>query len=574
MLRWRGLPLQLFAFIILPLTALLIGIAIGSIFLHQRSMRQMVGERDERAARAAASAISEQLKHREAAMRSLALRAADLGAPQHVLEDAAYARNDFEGGIALFDGGLNLLATTNALPTWEETAARQHLSLAADLDLFSTFSAPFVDPASGQTYILVSAAALDGTTAVGAFSPAALAWTALSDLFSGGDQAGALLADARGQVLFQVGHTLDPAAEPSALPGVADALRGDSGTLYVTGGSNEQVVAFTTIPPLNWVLVINEPWQAVTDPMLRITEWAPLVLAPVLIASLLGLMIGLQQIIQPLQALEQKAAVLGQGNYAAIEDSVGGIAEIQRLQDGLILMAHKVELAQQSLRGYLSVVTSGQEEERRRLARDLHDDTIQALIALNQKVQLAQLVPAPEPAAVPLPDQLLEMQQLIEQTINDLRRLTRDLRPIYLEDLGLAPALQMLAQDITLSRQVPADFVVAGSERRLSPGEELAFYRIGQEGLNNVVRHAQATRCSLELTYSPQSTTLVVRDNGRGFALPESPSEMAAVGHFGLLGIRERAESIGAQLEIESVPGAGTTLSITLPYKSLLPATT
>ena len=90
MLRWRGFPLQLFVLTILPLTALLLIIAFGSLFLHQRAMRRLVGERDERATRAAASAISEQLKHREAATRSLALRAADLGNPEHVLADAIF----------------------------------------------------------------------------------------------------------------------------------------------------------------------------------------------------------------------------------------------------------------------------------------------------------------------------------------------------------------------------------------------------------------------------------------------------------------------------------------------------
>ena len=191
-----------------------------------------------------------------------------------------------------------------------------------------------------------------------------------------------------------------------------------------------------------------------TDPLLRATEWAPLVLAPVLIAALIGLFFGLRQIVQPLQSLEKKAADLGWGDYEAIEESVGGINEIQRLQTELIHMAHKVKLAQQSLRGYLGAVTAGQEEERRRLARDLHDDTIQSLIALNQRIQLAQLSAQDESMA----EQLAEMQQMTEQTIADLRRLTQDLRPIYLEDLGLVTALDMLARDTSQSLKIPIDF--------------------------------------------------------------------------------------------------------------------
>jgi len=282
----------------------------------------------------------------------------------------------------------------------------------------------------------------------------------------------------------------------------------------------------------------------------------------VLIVALIGLMFGLRQIVQPLQSLEKKAADLGWGDYEAIEEPVGGINEIQRLQTELIHMAQKVKLAQQSLRGYLGAVTAGQEEERRRLARDLHDDTIQSLIALNQRIQLAQLSAADEPT---VPEQLAEMQQMTEQTIADLRRLTQDLRPIYLEDLGLVTALDMLARDTSQTLRIPVEFDVSGRERRLPPDLELAFYRIGQEGLSNVVRHAQASYAELHLTFGTENTTLSVRDDGRGFAVPESPAEMTGSGHFGLLGIQERAEMMGARFLIESTPGEGTTLTISCP---------
>lgn len=115
-------------------------------------------------------------------------------------------------------------------------------------------------------------------------------------------------------------------------------------------------------------------------------------------------------------------------------------------------MARKVQLAQQSLRGYLDAITAGQEEERRRLARDLHDDTIQSLIALNQRIQLAQMSTSDEASAA----RLSTMQQMAEQIVVDLRRLTRDLRPIYLEDLGLIPALKVLARDMSQAMGLPA----------------------------------------------------------------------------------------------------------------------
>ena len=561
MLRWRGLPLQLLAVTILPLTALLLIIAFGSLFLHQQSMRQLVGERDERATRAAASAISEQLKHREAATRSLALRAADLGSPEHVLDDAVFLLPDFDGGIALFDAQSGLLATSNEKAKWELSIVPGQIAENNAPPNVATFSGPFLDPATGNEMMLVTASTTEGITAVGAFLPSSLAEKALDDIFASGDKASAFLTDGEGQLLFQVGDLHEPGTDLSDYAGVANALRGESGTLYVTDSGDEHVVAFSTIEPLNWALVIKEPWQAVTDPLLRATEWAPLILAPVLIIALIGLMFGLRQIIQPLQSLEQKAADLGWGHYEAIEEPVGGINEIQRLQTELIHMAQKVKLAQQSLRGYLGAVTTGQEEERRRLARDLHDDTIQSLIALNQRIQLAQLSATDEATA----KQLVDMQEMAEQTISDLRRLTQDLRPIYLDDLGLVTALDMLARDTGKALQIPVGFYVSGRERRLRPEFELAFFRIGQEGLSNIVRHAQATCAELNLAFNPDNTILSIHDDGCGFVVPDSPAEMTGSGHFGLLGIQERAEIIGARFTIESKPGEGTRLTISLP---------
>ena len=561
MLRWRGLPIQLFILTILPLTLLLLGIVFGSLFLHQRSMRQLVGERDERATRAAASAISEQLKHRAAATRSLALRAADLGNPQHVIADALFLSPDFEGGIALYGAGANLLASSNDNVTWEQSLVPQQLAAGASPPDTVQFSEPFTDPISGQEMILVTATTIEGITAAGAFSPGSLAEIALNDIFASSDQASAVLTDNNGRLLFQIGDQYEPGSDLSAYAGVSEALKGTSGTIYLTEGGEEQVIAFSPIAPLNWALVIEEPWQEVADPLLRATELAPLVLAPVLIVALTGLMFGLRQIVQPLQSLEKKAADLGWGDYEAIEEPVGGINEIQRLQTELIHMAQKVKLAQQSLRGYLGAVTAGQEEERRRLARELHDDTIQSLIALNQRIQLAQLSVTGEKTT----QQLAEMQQMAEQTIGDLRRLTQDLRPIYLEDLGLVTALDMLARDTRQVLQIPVSFKVSGPERRLPPEVELAFFRIGQEGLSNVARHAQASRAELQMTFGEEGTTLSIQDDGRGFTVPESPAEMTGSGHFGLLGIQERAELMGARLLIESAPGAGTRLTISLP---------
>lgn len=561
--RWRGLPLQLFVITVLPLTLLLLAIAFGSLALHQRAMRTMVGERDERATRAAATAISEQLNHRQAAIRGLALQAVNANEPDHALIDAAFLLPDFEGGIALLSLDGMLLAASNDREMWRERIATTGLIPFQQVDSTGTvrFPAPFSDAGSDEVLMLVASEAGD-YIAVGAFSPATLARRALADIFGAGELATAYVVTADGLILYQTGATSWSKSPSQQHPGVADALRGESGTTYLTVAGDERVIAFSPIVPVGWALVIEEPWRAVADPLLRTTELAPLVLIPVLVVALVALWFGVRQVVQPLQSLERQATALGWGNFAAIEEPVGGISEIQKLQTELIHMAQKVNLAQKSLRGYLGAVTTGQEEERRRLARDLHDDTIQALIALNQQIQLAQLSVSKETMGA----RLATMQQMAEQMIDGLRRLTRDLRPIYLEDLGLIPALDMLTRDMNQLQEMSVTFESSGSKRRLSAKEELALYRIAQESLSNVYRHAQARKANVSLAFGTDAITLTIRDDGIGFVVPESPAQMAATGHFGLLGIQERAELIGAQMIIESTPGTGTELAINLPH--------
>lgn len=562
MTRWRGLPLQLLFFTILPLTILLLLIAFGSLGLHQRSMRTMVGERDERSARAAAAAITEQLNHRSAAVRSLALRAADTS-PEHVLTDAIFLASDYDAGLAIFTNDGELLAITNETATWENALAEQWPYGPVN-DTKTFFAQPTPDFVSGEDLVFAIAQTPAGYTAIGAFYPAALARKALANLFSAGDgQASAYLTDSSGRLLFQIGDVHAYGSDLSQYAGIQDALRGESGTTYINDAGDEHVIAFSPIPPVNWALVIKEPWQAVADPLLRFTELAPLVLAPVLILALIGLGFGLKQIVQPLQSLEKKATDLAWGDFTAIEEPVGGIYEIQRLQAELIHMAQKVQIAQQGLRGYLGAVTEGQEEERRRLARDLHDDTIQSLIGLNQRIQLAQLHVEDKKSVA----QFNEMQQMTEQTIADLRRLIRDLRPIYLEDLGLVTALDMLARSNSEIMKIPIDFHRKGEERRLSPQVELALYRMSQEGLSNIARHANATYAELCLDFTPEVITIQLKDNGEGFVIPESPAEMTTNGHFGLLGIQERAELIGASFTIDSKIDDGTCLRIHFPVE-------
>jgi len=566
-MSWRSLTWQMIFLTILPLTVLVLVVAFVSLTVHQKAMRALVGERDERAVRTAAAALEEQINHRTFDIRNLAQLSDKANEEElsRILETSNYLLAEFDEGLAFFRSDGSSEAITGNQDFWSILSA-QIASLIKEQFPGSGsptyLSSAFTDPENANPVVLILAISQDGKwVAAGAFSTAEMVRHTLADAFASGPSASVIMMDSEKRLLYE-GGAFSYTGEIENHPGIAEALRGESGTQYIMVGKQEHVVAYSSIAPLDWALVLEEPWEAVESPTLRLSQLAPLVLVPVLILAVVTLWFGTHQIVKPLQTLESNAAMLARGNFEAIEEPVGGVDEIRQLQNELIHMAHKVQSAQQSLHSYIGAITAAQEEERRRLARELHDDTIQALIALKQRVQLSQLAAS---RSAPDADVLQEIAVLTEQTIENLRRLTRALRPIYLEDLGLVTALEMLARETGQALNIPVTFQRLGDEKRLDPSIELALYRMTQEAFSNIARHAQASQASLKIDFTDQFMLIEVADDGKGFALPKSPAEYSPNGHYGLLGLHERAELIRAILEIRSAPGQGTQVKIKLP---------
>lgn len=561
--RWQRLSIQIIALVFLPLIVVVLIVAIGSTSLHQNAMRRLVGERDERAARSIANAINSQLFHRADLIQSLAVRGRDADSLDDVLDSSAFLDQEFDLGLAYLSPDGTMLTNRGDIELWEAILIdaqfpieEGNIGLNSEVQFTKAF--PFSSADNFIVLIYAKTGPLD-PIAVGAFSVASVAYQPLSSAFDPGEHAVAVLVDEDQRVVFSIGEAL-PEHINESHPGISEVLSGESGATFFPVNGDEHLTAYSTVPLVGWGVVIEEPWESVSNPLLNATQLAPLALVPVLILAIIVLWFGTRRIVQPLQSLEDRAAELAWGNFQAIEEPVEGIEEINRLQRTLVYMAHKVRVAQQGLRGYISAITTGQEEERRRLARELHDDTIQSLIALKQRAQMTSMSLS-DNATI---DQLQEIQDMTDQTIHDLRRITRDLRPLYLEDLGLVATLEMLARETSNTIGFPIDFQSTGKEIRLTPEVELTLYRMAQEGLSNVSRHAKASRASVAIHFSPENITLFVSDDGVGFIVPESPAEFAPSGHYGLLGIQERAELIGARLKIQSVTGKGTQLAITL----------
>ena len=554
---WRSLT-QLFAFTILPLTLLLLLIAFGSVYMHEKDMRSLVGERDERAVQSAAAALESELHHRAATIALLANSSEET-------EQNTDLTSDFDGGLAFVSSDRTRIESTSHSSLWDWIAINDHsVYLAIPSDLEPVISSPFLDPSSGNFFVVISAysPSREGILA-GAFTPASLVAETLSTSYPTENHATVYVIDSARRLLYASGIF---AAEglPSDHPGVVEAIHGGSGVLYVQASDREHVVAYSPISITGWVLITEEEWAMVISPSLQLTQMAPLVLVPAFILALIALWFGARQIVQPLQRLESKAAALAWGDFNAIKETVGGIAEVQHLQSELAAMSLKVQAAQEGLHDYIGAITSAQEEERLRLARELHDDTIQAVIALKQRVQLAEKSVRDQQAR----QSLKELETLAEQTIENLRRLTRALRPIYLEDLGLVTALEMLSRETSQADHLHVHFTKRGPERRLPHEVELALYRIAQEALNNVLRHSKAQHAALQIDFADKEIKLEINDDGIGFEMPKSPTDFAPNGHFGLLGMRERADLIGGRFEVHSKVGVGTRLTVGLAIPS------
>src|SRR5579863_1226708 len=224
---------------------------------------------------------------------------------------------------------------------------------------------------------------------------------------------------------------------------------------------------------------------------------------------------------------------------------------------------------QNELRGYATLITRVQEEERRRLSRELHDDTAQALIALAMGLDGLGRALGQRDLAEKDREWFASLQTLAAHTLEGVRRACRDLRPSVLDDLGLRAALEWLS-DGSSSRGVPCTFTCRGTPVSTTPEDEIAIFRIAQEALTNIWRHSGATQAEIEVLYLPDELHVAIHDNGNGFDLQETfDTAHNSQSSLGLVGMRERATLIGATLTIRSSMGAGCSVELNLPLASL-----
>ena len=214
-----------------------------------------------------------------------------------------------------------------------------------------------------------------------------------------------------------------------------------------------------------------------------------------------------------------------------------------------------------SMQFYISGSIKAQEEERKRVSRELHDDTIQSLATLSQNIETTISKEKDR-----LPEETLQQLEAIlykaRSIMQGVRRFSHELRPDIIDRLGLVPSLEQLTSELNKENGIKARIEVIGSEKRLPPEIELVLFRIAQEALRNIWKHSQSTEAVIKLEFTLEEAEMNVSDDGRGFRVAKYLSDFAGKGKLGLCGMQERARLIGGDFSVKSQLGRGTTIKV------------
>lgn len=382
-------------------------------------------------------------------------------------------------------------------------------------------------PSGRRHYAVVPLRGTTGRTvaaAVGIVDADTAAWKALVPSLALGKSARLQLIDEHGTVL------------------AGDASPGDG---------TDEVVVSSRLTVLPWRLVLSQPGGEMFAPV-RSLQRRLLVLAPTLAALAALFAWGVARSVKrPLAALEGAAARIAAGDLTHPLPSMGD-DEIGRL--GRSFEAMRVALARDETRKrLLRKVISAQEEERKRIARELHDETCQTITALKMKLDVTGDA---------------EEQAMANRSLDELHRIIYDLRPSILDDLGLLAAIRWVAQRNLGPQGVQVRCEFEELATHLPPDTEIAVFRAVQEAVSNVVRHAKAEKVLIEIAESNGILTIDVEDDGDGFDPAELGGPQATGRGLGILGLHERMELIGGTAKVTSSPGAGTRVSLRVPVTS------
>ncbi len=219
---------------------------------------------------------------------------------------------------------------------------------------------------------------------------------------------------------------------------------------------------------------------------------------------------------------------------------------------------------QESMRFYLHKVLVAQEEERKRIARELHDDTAQSLLLLIHKLD-AQISDRKAVISKPVREELNKLNDLAKEILKGIRRYSQELRPAILDDLGLMAALEWMADNLAKEKGIEVAIQITMQSNELPRDAQLVLFRIAQEAISNIRKYSEASRVIIKLESKADRKRMVITDNGKGFVVPARLGDLSNLGKFGLIGMQERAQLLNGTMTIYSTPGNGCSIIIEIP---------
>jgi signal transduction histidine kinase len=475
-------------------------------------------------------------------------------------------------------------------------------SCACALEYVGTLSEPLVPltvpirmSSTGQTTGFLSAGILLRDTNIAGFLPPLHhSQTGHVDLM---DQQGMVLASTDPEMLLRKG---DHALQFNALiaerqPAVRGCHRCHQGG---TTTREDEIMAFAPLSVAPWGVAVRQKRTEVLAPVMQLRRQILLGGAVSLAIVLCVAWVTTRQVVRPLESLSQAAGHIAAGK---LDDSlrVRGSGEVGKLAQSFEEMRVKLRTLLEEQRRWnetleervqqrtqeltalyealrskeevrshlLAKLVSAQEEERRRIARELHDDVGQALTAVRMNTAAVELAIPEDRADIKI--KLATVRDIAGQALRDLRTLIFDLRPDVLDDLGLVPAVRAHAKEHLESRGMHVTLKVSGLHERLPAEVEVAVFRVLQEAMTNIARHAQATETRIQLQMAEAKLWVHVEDNGTGFDLADASQSRHTGQGWGLRGMEERIGILGGTFSIESMPGHGTCISAVIPLDIL-----
>lgn len=270
-----------------------------------------------------------------------------------------------------------------------------------------------------------------------------------------------------------------------------------------------------------------------------------------------GVTVGALGLTQPDELITQDEHQV----HTAIARQLGVALSNMRSHASMRAALADLSTAKENLEVYVELATEAQEEERKRLSRELHDDILQCIVVAKGQIDSVTNSDLPERSLA----RLLDVQEVLSGTIVNVRRYCRDLRPSLLDDLGLVEAVEWLVDDLRSRTSLSVDLDIDGRVRRMGSRDELLTFRVIQEGLHNVERHAEATHAGVGLAFTSDHLVVTVKDNGRGMVPTGRRGGHPAERGLGLRGMDERTKLLRGELTFESRSGEGTILELVVP---------